>query len=120
VVFKHLHEPIHAADAVPPGPVAYLVGQQLLEDSAENVADVVPSPFRGRKSSIRHQHQHTPRVVQNDVQVFDRLDVLLDRVHVGLDHFRDVLPGLFDVWTFIDVQLGGERAELLPHIVLDV
>jgi len=120
VLFKQLHQTIHFADDLPPSAVSDLVGLQLFKGTPEQVPDILPASFGTGKCTISDEHECRTRVVQDDLEVFDRLDGLLHFWHVGAAQQGDILPGLFDVWAFIYVQLRTKWPKLLPDFIHNV
>jgi hypothetical protein len=67
-------------------------------------------------TDILDRHEHASGVVQDGVEILDRLDSLLDVLAVHADLLADVVPGLLEVIHLVHVQQTRQRSELLPHL----
>lgn len=98
VMVEDLQEAFHSK-GVPPAVLLHDA-----ECSSQNVTDVTSTADVRGQGTISDGHHHCTGVVKDDVDLFDWLNGFLHSLDIHLDDFGDVFPGLFDIFSFINVK----------------
>jgi len=82
------------------------------ENSSENVSDITSTTNIRWKGSIRNGNKTSSSVIKNNVKLFNWLNCFSDFIHWISNLVSNLLPGLFNIINFVNIQSARVWSEL--------
>lgn len=113
VLLEDFKEAVHA-NFVPPS-----VFLHDTEASSEDVPDISTASNIGRESTVRDGDKDSSGVIEDDIELLDRLNTSFNCLLINSNLGSDVSPSLIDIVKFIDVESAGVWSEFSPEFLVD-
>jgi len=113
VLLEDFKETFHA-NFVPPS-----VFLHDTEASSEDVPDISTASNIGRESTIRDGDKDSSSVIENDIELLDRLNTSFNCLGINSNRGGDVGPSFINIIKFIDVESAGVWSEFSPEFLVD-